>query len=125
METAAKACVAAAGVYCGVGLTVPIIPTIVALLAVIMVRILIPNRNKSIIWNITVCGLAMLAAFSTIEGDNSSVFIGFWLGVGYGAVGVGIIEIGKSAVMKALGERFSNAAAVLFGIKSQGEQSDD
>jgi hypothetical protein len=95
----AKGCVAAAGIYCGVGLSVPIAPTIVALFAVVMVRVLVWTKNKGTGWNITVCALAMLAAFVSVEGSAMNVFRAFWLGVGYGAIGVGIIEMGKSAVL--------------------------
>lgn len=102
MAAGTKLCVAAAGVYCGLGLNVPIAPTIVAMFAVAMVRILVWTKTKSLVWNGTVCALAMLAAFVTIEGSEYNVFRAFWLGVGYGAIGVGIIEIGKSNLLAAL-----------------------
>jgi hypothetical protein len=90
--------------YCGLGLEVPIAPTIVACMAVAMVRALVWTRTKSIVWNIIVCALAVLAVFATLEGSHTSVFQGFWLGVGYGGIGVGIIEIGKSNLLAALQE---------------------
>lgn len=110
--------VAAAGIWCGAGIMLPVAPTFVAIIAVIIVRGLVWTRTKSIFWNVLVCLLAILAAVTSIEGRDISVFRAFWLGVGYGAIGVGIIEIAKSAMIKALSARFAKAAGVLFGIKT-------
>lgn len=121
MQTVAKSCVAVAGTYCGMGLNVPIAPTIVAIVAVLMVRFLIWTSTRSLRWNVTLCGLAMLAAFVTVEGSTLNVFKAFWVGVGYGAMGVTIIEFGSGVMNKALTERFSNAFQVLFNIKSKSD----
>lgn len=102
MSSVVKGCAAAAGVYCGLGLELPIAPTIVAVMAVVLVRILVWTKGRSVLWNVSVCGLAALAAFATVEGSDLNVFRGFWVGVGYGALGVGIIELGKSAFGMAL-----------------------
>lgn len=118
-----KTCVAAAGLYCGMGMVVPVAPTIAAMIAVIIVRYLVWTKTKSFGWNFAVCSLAMLASFVSIEGSKISVFYGFWLGVGYGALGVGIIEIGKSTISKALGERLRSAAEALFGIKPKNPEN--
>lgn len=110
-----KTCAAVAGVYCGLGFTVPLAPTFVALLAVVLVRILVWTKTQSIAWNLTVCALAMLAAFVTVEGSTLNVFRAFWLGVGYGALGVSIIEIGKSAVGTALRDGLRTVAKGVLG----------
>jgi hypothetical protein len=112
-----KTCVAAAGVYCGLGLEVPVAPTIVAMFAVVLVRVLVWTPARSIPWNVAVCLLAMLAAFASVEGSQLSVFRAFWLGVGYGALGVGIIEIGKSAVGTALRDGLRTVAKGVLGTK--------
>lgn len=114
-ETAIKSCIAVAGTYCGLGLTIPIFPTIISMFAVIMVRVLIWTKTKSITWNLAVCGLAMLAAFVTVEGSAMNSFRAFWWGVGYGGLGVGIIEIGKSNVVSALKAGFETMFKSLAG----------
>jgi hypothetical protein len=115
-----KGCAAAAGIYCGLGLEVPIAPTIVACFAVLLVRILVWTRTQSVPWNLAVCALAMLAAFATVEGSSLNVFRAFWLGVGYGALGVGIIEIGKSAIGTALRDGLRATARGM--LKNEGKQ---
>lgn len=100
-------------------MAIPIAPTGAALVAVIFVRAIIWSKNQSIFWNVAVCGLCMLAALTTIEGTETSTFFGFWIGVGYGALGVSIIEFGKGIMNRGLKERFQKAGEVLFGIKPQ------
>lgn len=115
MSAISKSCAAAAGIYCGLGLQVPVAPTIVACFAVILVRVLVWTRTQSALWNLAVCALAMLAAFVTVEGSTLNVFRAFWLGVGYGALGVSIIEIGKSAVGTALRDGLRTVAKGVLG----------
>lgn len=110
-----KTGVCAAGLYCGLGLTVPIAPTVAACLAVVLVRVLVWTKTKSVVWNVTVCLLAMLAAGVTVEGSEINVFRAFWLGVGYGGLGVGIIEIGKSNVGAALKAGLQTMAKGILG----------
>lgn len=100
--TATKQCIAVAGTYCGIGLSIPIAPTLIAMFAVIMVRVLVWTKDRSIVWNLAICGLAMLAAFVTVEGSDMNSFRAFWYGVGYGGLGVGIIEIGRTQLASAL-----------------------
>jgi len=110
-----KACAVAAGIYCGLGLQVPVAPTVVALFAVLLVRLLVWTRTQSVTWNVAVCLLAMLAAFATVEGSTLNVFRAFWLGVGYGALGVGIIEIGRTAIGTALRDGLRTVAKGVLG----------
>lgn len=107
---------AAAGLYCGYGMSVPVAPTGAAIIAVILVRAVLWSKNQSIMWNAAICGLCIMATFTTIEGTETSTFFGFWIGVGYGAMGVGIIEFGKRLMSGALKERFAKASDVLFGV---------
>jgi glycerol-3-phosphate acyltransferase PlsY len=120
-----RTCVAAAGLYCGMGMVIPVAPTVASIVAVILVRILVWTKTKSIVWNVTVCGLAMLAAFASIEGSEMSVFYGFWTGVGFGSLGVGIIELGRGMVNRVPAERFKQASNILFGIKNKSDDTDE
>lgn len=116
--TAAKSCATAAGVYCGLGLQLPLVPTAIGLLAVFIVRILAWERKRSFLWNMMVALLAMLAALVTIEGhDGMSGFKAFWIGVGYGGLGVGIVKMGTDVLSGTIKERVSGALKMLFGIK--------
>ena len=125
VETTARNCVAVAGTWCGIGLNVPIAPTLIALFAVFTVRLLVWTKGKSITWNVAVLLIAMLAAFVTVEQYQLNAFRAFWFGIGYGGIGVGIIEIGRTVVTGALGDRFKNAAGVLFGINLTKEPKED
>jgi len=124
MDTTAtvKTCVAVAGTYCGLGLTVPIFPTLISIFAVGLVRVLVWTKTKSVGWNLTVCGLAMLAAFVTVEGSAMNSFRAFWLGVGYGAMGVSIVEVGKSNITAALKSGLETVLRGLSNTKKEGEQ---
>lgn len=116
--TAAKSCATAAGVYCGFGLQLPLAPTIIGLLAVLIVRILAWERKRTFLWNMMVALLAMLAALVTIEGHASiSGFKAFWIGVGYGGLGVGIVKMGTDALGGTIKERISSAFKTLLNIK--------
>lgn len=78
-------------------------------------RVLVWTKGRSVTWNIGVCGLAMLAALVTVEGSDLNVFRAFWLGVGYGGIGIGIIEVGKSSVATALREGLRTMAKGILG----------
>lgn len=96
---------------------VPIAPTIAGLVGVLLVRFILWSKKESIIWNVAVMALTASATFVTLEGHETSTFFGFWIGVGYGGIGVGVVKIGTNMMTGILGERFKNAAQVLFGIK--------
>ena len=110
-----KSCAGAAGVYCGLGLYVPVIPTIVAVAAVGLVRILAWERKRSVVWNLAVCALAMLAAAVTVEGSGINTFRVFWMGAGYGATGIGIVAIARSQVSAALRAGLRTMAQGILG----------
>lgn len=117
-----KICVAAAGLYCGVGMVVPIAPTVAGVGAVVIVRALLWSKKESITWNIAIILLGILATFVTLEGKESSTFFGFWIGVTYGGMGQGIITMGRSAVLNTFKERFGKALEVFMGGKSKTEE---
>lgn len=112
-----KTCVTAAGLYCGLGMTVPIAPTVVGFLGVLFTRMLLWSKKDTILWNLTVVALALLATFVTLEGDESSTLMGFWIGVGFGSLGQGILNMGKSAFMSTFKDRLSKAMEVFMGTK--------
>lgn len=117
-----KTCVVAAGLYCGIGMAVPVAPTIAGIGAAIVVRALLWSKKESIAWNLGVMFLSMLATFVTLEGNqDSSTFFGFWIGVSYGGMGQGIITMGRSQVLNTFKERFGKALEVFMGTKPKGE----
>lgn len=61
--------------------------------------------------------LAMLAAFVTVEGSDMNTLRAFWSGVGYGGLGVGIIEAGKSQFASALKAGLDTMFKALAGSK--------
>ncbi len=89
------------------GVIVPALPIIVGVLSAFMVRVIIitssPHRLR--IYNWTVTGLAMLGAGATIHDTHYGMGPSFWIGCGFGALGVGIIEIAKSKLEALLGAR--------------------
>lgn len=114
-----KTCVAAAGLYCGLGMAVPIVPTAAGIAAVILVRTMLWSKKQSILWNVCIIMLGIMATFATLEGrEGSSTFIGFWIGIGYGSLGQGILNIAKSAVMNTLKDRLGKALEAFMGTKS-------
>jgi hypothetical protein len=88
---------------------------------VLLVRLLVWTRSQSILWNVAVCLLAMLAAFATVEGSTLNVFRAFWLGVGYGALGVGIIEVGRTFIGTALRDGLRTVAKGVLGGEAKKE----
>lgn len=120
MSTVGKTCVTVAGLYCGIGMAVPIAPTIAGVFAVIMVRVLLWSKKQSITWNLMVMFLGIMATFVSLEGhESSSTFFGFWMGVSYGGIGQGIITMGKSALLGTFKARFGDALEVFMGSKTK------
>lgn len=118
-----KTCVVAAGLYCGIGMVIPIAPTIAGIGAACVVRALLWSKKESIKWNLGVMLLSILATFVTLEGqDDTSTFFGFWIGVSYGGMGQGIISMGRSAVVNTFKERFGQAMSVFMGGKPKADE---
>lgn len=86
--------------------------------AVVVVRAMLWSNKHSVRWNICVLILAMMATFVTLEGHASStgsMSISFWVGIFYGGLGQGIINIGKSAMMAGLRDRLGKALEAFMG----------
>lgn len=98
-------------------MVVPIAPTIAGIGAVVVVRILLWAKKQSFLWNMSVMILAILATAVTMEGEDTSTFMGFWIGIGYGAMGQGIINFGKTALTQTLKERSASAIDAFLGKK--------
>jgi hypothetical protein len=105
-------------------MAIPIPPTITGLGAVILVRIVLWSKKQSIKWNLCIIGLAIMATFVTLEGDESSTFYGFWVGITYGGMGQGIINLGKSTMMGAIKDRFGKAVEAFMGTKPEDTKPD-
>jgi len=98
-------------------MAIPIAPTAAGLGAVILVRIVLWSKKQSIKWNLCIIGLAMMATFVSLEGHESSTFFGFWIGITYGGMGQGIINLGKSSMMAAIKGRLGKVAEAFMGTK--------
>lgn len=86
------------------GVTVPVIPSLVGVLAVILVRVMVITKSKPNIWsyNLALTGVCLLGTLVTIVDHRLGPGSSFWVGVGFGALGVGVIEIAKSNFASAL-----------------------
>lgn len=105
-------------------MTIPIVPMIAGIGAVVVVRTMLWSRKHSVRWNICVIVLAMMATFVTIEGrEHTSTFIGFWIGISYGGLGQGIISMGKSVMMTTLRDRLGKALEAFMGTGSNNGSS--
>lgn len=117
MNDAATRAVAAAGpgVAASVGALLSY-PPIIGVSACILVRLPL-FKFKSWVADVCLTGLATLGTYVTIVDHDIASGSAFWVGIGFGAMGSTIIEIGKSAVTGAFKERFQAAGKILFGIK--------
>lgn len=89
--------------------TLPLGPAIIALLVTLLVRLIIMTRARksSVRFEVLVTALAMVMVLATCDGRSDMTAVsGAAIGLGYGALGVGIIEIGKSKLGGILGEAF-------------------
>lgn len=87
------------------GLIVPAMPIIVGVLSSLLVRIVIitssPHKLRLYNWCVTL--LAMLGSATFISDHHYGMGPSFWIGCGFGAVGVGVVEIAKARINAALG----------------------
>lgn len=92
-------------------------PPVIGVAACILVRL--PLFKKAT-WGADACltGLSMLGTYVTIVDHEIAPGSAFWVGIGFGAMGSTLIEIGKAFVSTAFKERFQAAGKILFGIKS-------
>lgn len=120
-EGAARAaCTVAAGCASAIGLSIPIAPAAIAMLAAFLVRAPLIKRGPGFWVDLSLTILAVLGAFVTVVDHEMGAGLAFWTGIGFGAMGSGMIEIGKNMLSGALKERFQAAGRVLFGIKDGG-----
>lgn len=87
------------------GVLVPAMPIVVGVLSSLLVRIVIitSSPHKVRLYNVAVTMIAMLGSGTFIADHHYGMGPSFWIGCGFGALGVGIIEIAKSRINAALG----------------------
>jgi hypothetical protein len=91
------------------GVPIPIVPAIIGILATILVRVIVVTRSPRDgrplrIYNIAVTLLTVLGAVTYISDHNLGPGSAFWTGIGCGAAGVTMVEIGRSKFLVALRE---------------------
>jgi hypothetical protein len=92
------------------GVPIPIVPAIIGILATILVRVIVVTRSPRTtgrplrVYNIAVTLLAVLGAVTYISDHNLGPGSAFWTGIGCGAAGVTMVEIGRSKFLSALRE---------------------
>lgn len=118
-EAAARVVLAAApGFVSLAGMAIPIAPAIIGVSATLLVRApLIKMRTA----DISVTLLAMLGAFVAIVDNNLGAGSAFWIGIGFGGMGSGLIQAGKSAMATTLKGRLGAAFGILFNAKGEQE----
>jgi hypothetical protein len=95
------------------GVMVPVVPVCIAMLSALMVRVIIITKGRKELWsyNVALTALALLGAAVTVSDHKIGAGMAFWVGGGFGACAVLIIEVMKS--------RFR----MLTGIKDEAEDS--
>ena len=109
--------VAAPGIASVYGMSVPVLPAGIAVFTVLLVRLPLLKFTRS---EISVTLLAMLGAFLTVADHNIAGGSAFWIGVGFGGMGSGVIEAGKSSMAGTLRERLGRAFGIMFNSKGDG-----
>lgn len=109
--------VAAPGVASLYGMTFPIVPAGIAVATVLLVRLPLLKFTRA---EISITLLAMLGAFLTVADHNIAGGSAFWIGVGFGGMGSGLIEAGKSAMAGTLRDRLGTALGIMFNAKGDG-----
>jgi hypothetical protein len=114
-------CALAQGAACVIGLNFAVAPVLIGLSAAFLVRApFIKLSSDKVVMEISLTMLAMLGTFVTIADHNTGPGNAFWCGIGFGSLGSGMIEIGKSVAIDALKSRAQAAVKVLFGIGGNG-----
>ncbi len=117
-ETSARAiALAGPGVVSLLGIDFRLAPVVISVLAAFLVRVpLMKMTRANFASELTFTLLAMLGAFVTTVDHGIGVGPAFWLGIGFGAAGSSLIEIGKSVMGDAIKARFQAAANALLGL---------
>lgn len=88
------------------GVSVPVVPALIGVLAALLVRIIVvtsnTRRRNLRAYNVAVTLLTMLGTATWITDHSLGPGAAFWTGLGCGALGVGMIEIAKSQLFTAL-----------------------
>jgi hypothetical protein len=103
--------VAAPGVASVAGMSIPIAPAVIAVATVVLVRApLLKFRTAEI--SLTL--LAALGAFVTVVDHDMAAGSAFWIGVGFGGMGSGLIEAGKSSMAATIKDRAAKALGIFL-----------
>ena len=113
--------VAAPGMASVLGMAIPIAPAFIAVLTAFLVRLpqLMKHDRATFGIDVSVTAVVMIGAFVTVVDHQLTAGPSFWLGIGFGGMGAGIIEIGKAAFATTLRTNLKEAVKVLFGIKDR------
>jgi len=114
---ARAASVAAPGIASIYGMSFPIVPAGIAVATVLLVRLPLLKFSRA---EISITLLAMLGAFITVVDHGVAGGSAFWIGVGFGGMGSGLIEAGKSAMANTLRDRLGKAFGIMFNAKGDG-----
>ena len=108
--------VAAPGIVSIAGMSIPIAPAIIGVAAALLVRAPLVRFRTA---DISITLLTMLGAFVAIADNQLGAGSAFWIGVGFGGTGTGLIQAGKSAMGSAIKDRAAKAFGVLFNVKGE------
>ena len=100
------------------GIPVPVFPALIGVFAALLVRIIVvtsprPRPRGLRAYNIAVTLLTMLTAATWITDHQLGAFPSVLTGIGCGALGVGIVELGRSQFMAAIRAGFQTAFSTL------------
>lgn len=100
------------------GIPVPIVPSLIGVLAALLVRIIVVTRSikrrNLRIYNVSITLLTMLATAVYISDRQLGPGASFLAGVGCGAAGVGIIELSRSPFFSAMRVGMQAAFQTMF-----------
>lgn len=114
--TSAKIAVGAStGVISMAGMIVPVAPVLIAVSSAALVRIPF-IKSPRILFESTITVLCMLGSFTTVVDHNLSPGIAFWIGVGFGGLGSGIVPLGQKVLGGVLGARLKVALDAFMGV---------
>jgi hypothetical protein len=117
--TAAKVTTAVApGVFVAAGMAIPLASAAIAVAAVLLVRAPVLKLK---VGEISLTLLGMLGAFVTVVDHSMPPGTAFWIGIGFGGMGQGLVEAGKSSMAATLKDRLGKAMGVIFNTKGPTE----
>lgn len=93
----------------------PDAPVLIGLLSCFLVRLPL-IRMHNLLPDVCLTGLALIGTGVTISEYNIGAGPGFWFGMGFGALGSSLIEIGKGFVTSDIKLRFQKALRIMAGM---------